>query len=276
VRDPFALILSTYNYNLLDVEGKIHIKLLTPPVQERLGCQSNVFFTCLWEKNTEAERLVVMARALVYDKAGDVGMPYVDIETIYHIYETFEKLPNALNLCLEDLSANLDRAIDQIYNLIGPRCSSFRASNDTLNVIKRKCKAGKCNAFKYNQGMVNYRCNFLTMEGKCGIFVEDPVYEDRQIRNVVSWCAGHTTECHYVTNSFSKKNFPIRVYAGPPTSISNDSYDCTTRVWKSICDHHRTYVAATIDDLYKALLTLDPETYYHILSIRQIMRCGVQ
>jgi len=173
VRDPFNLILSTYNYHLRGVEDIFRTKRLKPARMASLDCESNLFYTCLWEKNSLWERLVMMTRVLLYDPAGEIN-PFVDIESIYRFYETFEKLPNAMNVCLEDFGSDLIRTIEKVSNSIAPNCPTIQAPAEVAEELFQVCKEGICNSFDnrlkelyYNDA---YKCSLYEVEESCGRF----------------------------------------------------------------------------------------------------------
>lgn len=278
VRDPFALILSSYNYYTRGVEDKFHTRKLGPKNRARLGCESNVFFTCLWEKKTTAERLVVMARAYLWQKNAAIGLPLVDINTISHIYDIFEKLPNTINVCLEDLFADLVGTLGKVSDVISSNCPAIRTPSQLAQGMMQACDAGKCNTFaerlKYLRRNVAFKCCLHDSEEFCGTFEDEPDYQGAHMLNLLSWCvSSNPDKCKWVTSFAHIDRYPVKAYSLPPTNTTSNKR-CHPHLWTTECDVDRTFVPAKMEDLHEALQKLDPETFNRVKEVSQSMRCG--
>jgi len=275
VRDPFALILSTYNWHLRAVEESFHTKRLSQSVQERLGCESNIFLNCLWEKNTTEERLVTMSKAMLYNDTGVVGLPLIDIDTILKFFWKFEELPNTMNVCIEDFRLDLVGTLERVSNLIKSSCSTLLSPVVLASLMREACEEGNCNSYESRlvefEDNKAYKCNLYELEGSCGKFQEKEVARGGSLLSVLSYCADHASRCKYIC-----RYMPVKAYASPPETSGDEAKKCYPNYWKTICDPDRIFVPATIEDLYRALITLDIDTFNRVQAVSYKMKCGVR
>jgi len=235
-----------------------------------------VFFTCLWEKNSTEERLVVMARALVRAKV-KIGTPILDINSILEMYNRFEELPNTINVCLEDLFVDAVGTFEKIWKLLASNCPGIHIPGDLANEMLQACDAGKCNSFAQQLDNLNwnkaFKCCLHDTEELCGSFEGEPVHEAKNVGALLSWCLRTNPEkCKWVATAAAIADYPVGVYAYAPVSTTSER-KCYPNIWEVQCDLGRTFVPATLEDLHNALRTLDPQTLTRVTEVSESMNC---